>query len=88
MKMYCIIAVRTFQFGAESSISKPEEFWQDISDEGDAMEPSYRKIATLVFGASIEIAPQWKQNRNVCAVKKWRLFAVFFRVYFSWIVKK
>ena len=80
--------VITFQFGAESSISKPEGFWQDISDEGDAMDPSYRKIATPVFGASIEIAPQWKQNRNVCAVKKWRLFSVFFRVNFSWIVKQ
>ena len=41
-----------------------------------------RKIATLVFGDSVGIAPQWKQKRNICAIKKWRLFAILiFRVY-------
>ena len=34
------------------------------------------KIAALVFGASVEIAPQWKQKKNVSAVKKWRWYAV------------
>ena len=41
-----------------------------------------RKIATLVFGESVEIAPQWNQKRNVCTVKKQRLFAILiFGVY-------
>ena len=40
------------------------------------------KIATLVFGESVEIAPQLKQKRNVCPIKKCRLFAILiFRVY-------
>ena len=42
------------------------------------------KIVTLVFGASVEIAPQLKQKRHVCAAKKWRWFAILiFRVYLS-----
>ena len=42
------------------------------------------KIATLAFGASVAIAPQWKQKGNACAVKKWRGFAILiFRVYLS-----
>ena len=41
------------------------------------------KIATLVFGESVGIAPQCKQKRNVRAIKEWRLFAILiFRVYF------
>ena len=36
------------------------------------------KIATLVFGANVGIAPQLKQKRNSCAGKKWRRFAVLF----------
>ena len=33
-------------------------------------------------GESVEIAPQWKQKRNVCAIKKWMLFAILdFMVY-------
>ena len=44
------------------------------------------KIATLAFGASVAIAPQWKQKGNACAVKKWRGFAILiFRVYLSWV---
>ena len=40
------------------------------------------KIATVVFGESVEIAPQLKQKRSVCAIKKWRMFAILiFRVY-------
>ena len=40
------------------------------------------KIATLVFGESVEIAPQLKQKRNVCPIKKSRLFAILIlRVY-------
>ena len=43
-----------------------------------------RKIVTLVFGASVEITPQLKQKRNVCAVKKFRWFVILiFRVYLS-----
>ena len=40
------------------------------------------KIATLVIGESIESAPQSKRKRNVCCIKKWRLFVILiFRVY-------
>ena len=28
------------------------------------------KIATLVFGESVEIGPRWKQRRNIIAIKK------------------
>ena len=46
----------------------------------------FGKIATLVFGASVEIAPQWKQKRNIYAIKKLRLFVILiFRVYLLWV---
>ena len=42
------------------------------------------KIVTLAFGANVGIAPQLKQKRNICAVKKGRLSAILiFRVYLS-----
>ena len=40
------------------------------------------KIATLLFVESVDIGPQLKQGRNVCTIKKWRLFAILiFRIY-------
>ena len=49
-----------FQFEPERSIFNHERFYQDSSDEGDAIERDMLdgKIATLVFGGSVEIAPQ------------------------------
>ena len=41
-----------FQFKPERSIFNHEGFYQDSSDEGDAIERD------MLFGASVEIAPQ------------------------------
>ena len=70
-----------FQFEPERSISNHKRFFQDSSGEGDAMLWSDTcltgKIATLAFGASVWLAPLWKQKRNVGTVKKWRRFSKF-----------
>ena len=69
-----------FQFEPERSICNHKGFFQDWSETCLT-----GKIATLAFGGSVGTAPQWKQKRNACAVKKWRRFAILiFRVYFSW----
>ena len=48
---------------------------RDMFDRKDCGDPS----------AIVGIAPQWKQKRNACAVKKWRGLAILiFRVYLSW----
>ena len=64
-----------FQFEPQRSISNHKGFFQDSSDESDA---------TLAFGTNVGIASQWKQKRNVRALKKWTRFAVLiFSVYLS-----
>ena len=75
-----------FQFEPERSISIMKDstkiavmkvmLWNETCLTG--------KIANLVFGASVEIAPQLKEKRKVCAVKKGRRFSILiFRVYLS-----
>ena len=75
-----------FQFELARTVSNHEEFYQDISDEGNAMEQAVGKITRLAFDASADIPSQSKHKIHICAVTKWRLFAnLIFRVYLSWI---
>ena len=52
--------VMGFQFGRERTISSHEGFFQDYSDKGNTKKQDtfVRKDAALVFGESVEIAPQ------------------------------
>ena len=44
------------------------------------------KIVALVLGESVKIPSTMKNKRNVCAIKKWGLFAILiFRVYLFWV---
>ena len=87
-----------FQFEPERSISNHKGFFQDSSDEGDAMEQDIfdRKDCDSRVRCKcrnwnpnrkgMAVLSQWKQKRNACAIKKWRRFAIlFFREYLSWV---
>ena len=52
--------VMGFQFGRERTISSHEGFYQDCNDEGNTTKRDtfVRKNVALVFGESVEIAPQ------------------------------
>ena len=69
-----------FQFEPDSNISNHEWFYQDSIDEGDAIQQDMfvRKYCDS------SVCSTMKENRNVCAVKKWRLFAILIcRVYLA-----
>ena len=75
-----------FSFEPQRSISNHKGFFQDSSDEGDAVEQNMfdRKDCDLSVWHKCKNHSTMKIEKECRAVKKWRQFKIFFfRVYLS-----